>query len=124
MEIEDPPNPAMIDGDRITGLDDAGEFPGREGVREREPEKPLPGRAQAPESEIPPPPFDDVPLVNQRPPEQRPAAHRVRLRPAVRARRDVGAGRTAGGPPGGSERRTPMTDRYEARPPAARAPGP
>jgi hypothetical protein len=40
-------------------------------VREREPEKPLPSRVQAPESEIPPPPFDDVPLVNQRPPEQR-----------------------------------------------------
>ena len=26
------------DGDRITGLDDACEFPGREGVREREPD--------------------------------------------------------------------------------------
>ena len=38
MELEDPPNPAMIDGDCITGLDDACEFPGREGVREREPD--------------------------------------------------------------------------------------
>jgi hypothetical protein len=45
--------------------------PVRVPVREREPEKPLPSRAQAPEGEVPPPPFDDVPLVNQRPPEQR-----------------------------------------------------
>jgi hypothetical protein len=40
-------------------------------VRERdwEDEKPLPGRSQG--ADIPPPPFYDEPLVNQRPPEQR-----------------------------------------------------
>ena len=37
MQLEDPPNPTMINGERITGLDDPGEFPGGEGVCEREP---------------------------------------------------------------------------------------
>jgi hypothetical protein len=36
MELEDPPNPAMINGDLITGLDNPREFSGREGVREGE----------------------------------------------------------------------------------------
>ena len=37
MQIEDPPNPTMIDGERITGLDNPREFPSGEGVRESEP---------------------------------------------------------------------------------------
>jgi hypothetical protein len=36
MEIEDPPNPAMINGEFITGLDNPREFSSREGVREGE----------------------------------------------------------------------------------------
>src|SRR3712207_8022554 len=38
-------------------------------LRERDEYKPLPDRARG--SQVPPPPYDDVPLVNQRPPEQR-----------------------------------------------------
>jgi hypothetical protein len=38
MQLEDSPNPAMIDGDVITGLDEPGEFPGGEGMREGEPD--------------------------------------------------------------------------------------
>ena len=38
-------------------------------VREYEEEKPLPERSRG--GDVPAPPFDDVPLVNQRPPEQR-----------------------------------------------------
>ena len=38
-------------------------------VRERDEYRPLPGDGGR--SDVPPPPFDDVPLVNQRPPEQR-----------------------------------------------------
>ena len=38
-------------------------------LRERDERKPLPDRAQG--SQVPPPPFDDVPLVSQQPPEQR-----------------------------------------------------
>jgi hypothetical protein len=37
MQIEDPPNPTMINGKFVTGLDNPCEFPGGEGVREREP---------------------------------------------------------------------------------------
>jgi hypothetical protein len=37
MQIQDPPNSAMIDGDGVTGLDNPRQFPGGEGVREREP---------------------------------------------------------------------------------------
>ena len=37
MQLEDPPNPAMIDGEGITGLDNPREFPGGEGMRESEP---------------------------------------------------------------------------------------
>jgi hypothetical protein len=44
------------------------ERPVRVPVREREEDKPLPDQAR---SQVPPPPYDDVPLVNQRPPEQR-----------------------------------------------------
>ena len=39
-------------------------------VRERDEYKPLPDQARG-GSSIPPPPYDDVPLVNQRPPEER-----------------------------------------------------
>ena len=45
------------------------ERPVRVPVREYEEEKPLPERARG--GQVPPPPYDDVPLVNQRPPEQR-----------------------------------------------------
>ena len=38
VELEDPPDPAMIDGYLIAGLDNPREFPGREGVREGEPD--------------------------------------------------------------------------------------
>ena len=38
MQIKDPSDSAMINDDGVTGLDDACEFPGREGVREREPD--------------------------------------------------------------------------------------
>jgi hypothetical protein len=38
MQLEDSPNPAMIDGDVVTGLDEPGEFPGGEGMREGEPD--------------------------------------------------------------------------------------
>jgi hypothetical protein len=44
------------------------ERPVRVPIREREEDKPLPDQAR---SQVPPPPYDDVPLVNQRPPEQR-----------------------------------------------------
>ena len=37
MQLEDPPNPAMIDGECITGLDNPREFSGGEGMRESEP---------------------------------------------------------------------------------------
>ena len=37
MQIEDPPNPTMIDGEFVTGLDKPREFPRGEGGREREP---------------------------------------------------------------------------------------
>jgi hypothetical protein len=37
MQLEDPPNPTMVDGEVITGLDNPREFPSGEGVREREP---------------------------------------------------------------------------------------
>ena len=37
MQIEDPPNPTMIDGEFVTGLDNPREFPRGEGVRESEP---------------------------------------------------------------------------------------
>jgi hypothetical protein len=36
-QIEDPPNPTMIDGECVTGLDNPREFPRGEGVRESEP---------------------------------------------------------------------------------------
>ena len=36
MQIEDVPDPAMIDGDLVTGLDDACQFTGGEGVRKGE----------------------------------------------------------------------------------------
>jgi hypothetical protein len=45
------------------------ERPVRVPVREYEEEKPLPEQARG--GQVPPPPYDDVPLVNQRPPEQR-----------------------------------------------------
>src|SRR5262245_37240912 len=37
MQIKDPPNPAMIKRDLVTGLDNPRQFPGGEGVRESEP---------------------------------------------------------------------------------------
>jgi hypothetical protein len=37
MQLEDPPNPTMIDGECVTGLDNPREFSRGEGVREREP---------------------------------------------------------------------------------------
>jgi len=37
MQNEHPPNPTMIEGDVVTGLDNAREFSNGEGVREREP---------------------------------------------------------------------------------------
>jgi hypothetical protein len=37
MQIEDPPNPTMIDGEFVTGLDNPREFLSGEGVRESEP---------------------------------------------------------------------------------------
>ena len=37
MQIEDPSNPTMIDGEFVTGLDNPREFPRGEGVRAREP---------------------------------------------------------------------------------------
>ena len=33
MQVEDPPNPTMIDGECVTGLDNPREFPSGEGVR-------------------------------------------------------------------------------------------
>jgi hypothetical protein len=38
MQLEDPPNPTMIDGNVVTGLDDPGEFSGGERVREGKPD--------------------------------------------------------------------------------------
>ena len=37
MQIKNPSNPTMIKGEGITGLDNPREFPGGEGVGEREP---------------------------------------------------------------------------------------
>jgi hypothetical protein len=37
MQLKDPPNPAMIDGDFVTGLDNPCECPSGEGVRKSEP---------------------------------------------------------------------------------------
>jgi len=37
MQIKDPSNPTMINGEGITGLDHPRHFPGGEGVCEREP---------------------------------------------------------------------------------------
>ena len=48
------------------------EHPVRVPVRERDEEKPMPVQTQAEQgSDLPPPPYQDPPLVNQRPPEQR-----------------------------------------------------
>ena len=38
VELEDPPDPAMIDGHLLAGLDNPREFSGREGMREGEPD--------------------------------------------------------------------------------------
>jgi hypothetical protein len=38
IELEDPPHPAMLNSDLVTGLDHPREFPGREEVREGEPD--------------------------------------------------------------------------------------
>jgi hypothetical protein len=37
MQLKDPPNPAMIKSDLVTGLDNPRQFSGGEGVREGEP---------------------------------------------------------------------------------------
>jgi hypothetical protein len=36
MQLEDPPNPTMIEGDGVTGLHNPGEFSGGEGIRQGE----------------------------------------------------------------------------------------
>ena len=38
MQLEDSPNPTMIEGDSVTGLHNPGEFSGGEGVREGKPD--------------------------------------------------------------------------------------